>query len=57
MPPGNEKSWQYLPFATIDKDKLYGRGSEDMKSSIACLISATHDFIKNGKDLMVNYHL
>ncbi len=52
VPPGNEKSWQYPPFsATIDKDKLYGRGSEDMKSSIACFISATHDFIKkNGKD-------
>ena len=38
VPPGNESSWKYKPFsATIDGDKLYGRGSEDMKSNIACL--------------------
>ena len=52
VPPGNESSWKYPPFsATIDGDKLYGRGSEDMKSNIACFISATNDFInKHGKD-------
>ena len=40
------------PFsATIDGNKLYGRGTEDMKSSIACFLSATHEFIeKNGKN-------
>ena len=47
VPPGNEDSWMYPPFsATIDGDKLYGRGSEDMKSNIACFISATNTFIK-----------
>ena len=52
VPPGNESSWKYPPFsATIDGDKLYGRGSEDMKSNIACFISATNDFInKHGRD-------
>ncbi len=52
VPPGNEKSWKFLPFsATIDGNKLYGRGSEDMKSSIACFISATNEFVKkNGKE-------
>ena len=52
VPPGNENSWKYPPFsATIDGDKLYGRGSEDMKSNIACFISATEEFIsKNGKN-------
>ena len=52
VPPGNENSWKYPPFsAEIDGDKLYGRGSEDMKSNIACFISATEEFIsKNGKD-------
>ena len=52
VPPGNEKSWKYPPFsATIDNNKLYGRGSEDMKSNIACFISATNDFLnKNGKN-------
>ena len=47
VPPGNEDSWKYHPFsATIDGDKLYGRGSEDMKSNIACFISATNKFIQ-----------
>jgi len=52
VPPGNEKSWKYPPFsATIDEDKLYGRGTEDMKSNIACFISATNKFIsKYGTD-------
>ena len=46
VPPGNEKSWKYPPFsATIDGNKLYGRGSEDMKSNIACFVSATEKFI------------
>ena len=47
VPPGNEDSWKYHPFsATIDGNKLYGRGSEDMKSNIACFISASNKFIK-----------
>ena len=52
VPPGNEGSWKYPPFsATIEGDKLYGRGSEDMKSNIACFISATEEFIdKNSKN-------
>ncbi len=48
VPPGNIESWKYPPFsATIDGNKLYGRGSEDMKSSIACFISATKKFLDN----------
>ena len=47
VPPGNEKSWKFHPFsATIDENKLYGRGVEDMKSNIACFMSATNTFIK-----------
>lgn len=35
----NEKDWQYPPFkATIIDDKLYGRGSSDMKSGLAAQI-------------------
>ena len=51
VPPGNENSWKYPPFsATISGNKLYGRGSEDMKSNIACFMSAAEEFIsKNGK--------
>ena len=52
VPPGNDESWRYPPFsATIENDKLYGRGTEDMKSNIACFMSATNEFIKkNGKN-------
>ena len=47
VPPGNVDSWKYPPFsATIDGDKLYGRGSEDMKSNIACFVSATKEFVE-----------
>ena len=51
VPPGNLTSWKYPPFsATISEGKLYGRGSEDMKGSIACFISATKTFLeKHGK--------
>ncbi len=52
VPVGNEESWQYPPFsATIEGNKLYGRGSEDMKSSIACFISATKRFIDKFENL------
>ena len=52
VPPGNENSWKYPPFQQQSKDgKLFGRGSEDMKSNIACFISATEKFIlKHGKN-------
>jgi succinyl-diaminopimelate desuccinylase len=52
VPPGNADSWKHPPFsAKIDGDKLYGRGSEDMKSNIACFMSATEEFIsKNGEN-------
>ena len=56
VPPGNENSWQYPPFsATIENDKLFGRGTEDMKSNIACFMSATYHFLqKYGKDFNGN---
>mgnify|MGYP001240853266 CR=1 FL=1 len=51
VPPGNEDSWKYPPFsAKIDGNKLYGRGSEDMKSNIACFISATHKFLNKNNN-------
>ena len=52
VPPGNEKSWKHPPFsAIIENDKLYGRGTEDMKSNIACFVSAAEKFLKkNGKN-------
>ena len=37
-----------IPFfqQSIENDKLYGRGTEDMKSNIACFVSATDKFLK-----------
>ena len=38
---GSEEAWKYPPFsATIDEDKLYGRGAADMKGGIAAVIIA-----------------
>ena len=52
VPVGNEESWKFPPFsATIEGDKLYGRGSEDMKSSVACFISATKKYIEKYKKI------
>ena len=52
VPVGNENSWKYPPFsAKIDEGKLYGRGSEDMKSSVACFISAAKRFVDKYKNI------
>ncbi|CAH0418118.1 ArgE/DapE family deacylase [Periweissella ghanensis] len=38
---GDESAWLYPPFsATIDGNKLYGRGSSDMKSGLAAMVIA-----------------
>lgn len=41
VPPGDAKLWQSDPFAPeIREGKLYGRGAADMKTAIACFVSA-----------------
>lgn len=48
VPPGPTKDWYYPPFEpTISNIKLYGRGAADMKSGIACFVTALERFIKN----------
>ncbi len=48
VPPGNIKDWTVNPFRPIVKNNhLIGRGANDMKSSIACFISAVSKFIKS----------
>ncbi len=51
VPPGNLKDWTVNPFTpTVKKKYLIGRGANDMKSSIACFIAATSQFLqKNNK--------
>ena len=48
MPPGNYNDWTVSPFKPqVKKGYLIGRGANDMKSSIACFVSAVSQFIKN----------
>ena len=50
VPPGNIKNWSSNPFnPTIKKGKLVGRGASDMKTSVACFISAVSDFVRKKK--------
>ena len=47
VPTGPEENWKHPPFEpTIDDGLLYGRGTADMKSSIACMVTACERFIK-----------
>ena len=48
VPAGNLRDWTVNPFRPIIKnDHLIGRGANDMKSSIACFVSAVSKFLKN----------
>jgi succinyl-diaminopimelate desuccinylase len=50
VPPGNIKDWTVNPFKpSVKKNHLIGRGANDMKSSIACFVSAVNKFLKKGK--------
>jgi succinyl-diaminopimelate desuccinylase len=46
VPSGPTDAWRYPPFtATVDGDLLYGRGSADMKGSLAAMAVATRGFV------------
>jgi len=50
VPPGNIKEWSVNPFRpTIKNNKLIGRGANDMKTSIACFITAVSKFKTKNK--------
>ena len=50
VPPGNIKDWTVNPFKpSIKNNHLIGRGANDMKSSIACFVSAVNKFLKKGR--------
>ena len=46
VPPGPAETWTSPPFQPTERNgKLYGRGTADMKTSIACFITACEHFI------------
>ncbi len=51
VPTGPESEWTHPPFsAQIEGDMMYGRGTADMKSSIACFMAATKQFVEDYPD-------
>ena len=51
VPTGPENAWTHPPFsAHIDGDMMFGRGTADMKSSIACFMAATKRFVADYPD-------
>ena len=50
VPPGDHKNWTVNPFKPKVKNGfLIGRGANDMKSSIACFVSAVSEYIIQNK--------
>ncbi|SET19291.1 succinyl-diaminopimelate desuccinylase [Thorsellia anophelis] len=48
VPTGNEADWTYPPFTpTVVGDLIYGRGTADMKGSIAAMMLAADTFTKS----------
>lgn len=47
VPTGPKENWLFDPFSpTEHQGKLYGRGSADMKASLAAMVVATERFVK-----------
>ena len=51
VPAGNIESWDSEPFSPEIRDGLlYGRGSADMKGSLAAMITASENFLEKHPD-------
>ena len=51
VPTGPEVNWKFPPFEpTIENGILYGRGTADMKGSVACMVTACERFISQNPD-------
>ena len=55
VPPGPESEWTVPPFSgEIIGNKIYGRGTADMKGGVACFISALKEFLLEYKQPSFN---
>ena len=51
VPTGDLDKWRSNPFELTEiNSKLYGRGTSDMKGSVACILISIKDFINSNKD-------
>ncbi|MEO1614158.1 MAG: M20/M25/M40 family metallo-hydrolase, partial [Pseudomonadota bacterium] len=49
VPPGDPSDWTHPPFsAAIADDQVWGRGATDMKSGVACFVSAVAAWLESG---------
>ncbi|MEL7463355.1 MAG: succinyl-diaminopimelate desuccinylase [Pseudomonadota bacterium] len=49
VPPGDAADWTHPPFsAAIAEDQVWGRGATDMKSGVACFVSAVATWLEAG---------
>ncbi len=51
VPEGDPEQWKHKPYeATLDNGILHGRGAADMKGSLAAMVVAVEEFVKNNPD-------